>query len=42
MAKKIGFIGGGNMAEGIIGGLLGTKTKEGSMRSRTAVCMAQR
>ena len=30
MAKKIGFIGGGNMAEGIIGGLLGTKTKEPS------------
>lgn len=27
MAGKIGFIGGGNMAEGIIGGLLGTKTK---------------
>lgn len=27
MAKKIGFIGGGNMAEGIIKGLLATKTK---------------
>ncbi len=27
MSKTIGFIGGGNMAEGIIGGLLNTKTK---------------